>query len=121
MNGIIDTEEDARVLRERGIILNRLKSDGDVAKLWNGMSRSVRLTKVPFLDKAIEDVNKYYNGRWKVKMGNLMKQYVFGSWRFLTVLAAIMLLLLMSLQAICSVYSCARLFHLNSNSTSTNR
>nr|GMD38796.1 putative UPF0481 protein At3g02645 [Ipomoea batatas] len=121
MNGIIDTEEDARVLRERGIILNRLKSDGDVAKLWNGMSRSVRLTKVPFLDKAIEDVNKYYNGRWKVKMGNLMKQYVFGSWRFLTVLAAIMLLLLMSLQAICSVYSCARLFHLNSNSTSTGR
>nr|GLL35230.1 putative UPF0481 protein At3g02645 [Ipomoea trifida] len=121
MNGIIDTEEDARVLRERGIILNRLKSDGDVAKLWNGMSRSVRLTKVPFLDKAIEDVNKYYNGRWKVKMGNLMKQYVFGSWRFRTVLAAIMLLLLMSLQAICSVYSCARLFHLNSNSTSTGR
>ncbi|XP_019167247.1 PREDICTED: putative UPF0481 protein At3g02645 [Ipomoea nil] len=121
MNGIIDTEEDARVLRERGIILNRLKSDGDVAKLWNGMSRSVRLTKVPFLDKAIEDVNKYYNGRWKVKMGNLMKEYVFESWRFLTLLAAIMLLLLMSLQAICSVYSCARLFHLNTNSTSTSR
>ncbi|KAL0463953.1 UNVERIFIED_CONTAM: hypothetical protein Slati_0282900 [Sesamum latifolium] len=47
MNGIIDTEEDAKFLRERGIIKNRLKSDEEVANLWNGMSKSIRLTKVP--------------------------------------------------------------------------
>ncbi|KAM7471652.1 hypothetical protein LguiA_009835 [Lonicera macranthoides] len=73
MNGIIDTEEDAKFLRERGIILNRLKSDEEVANLWNGMSKSVKLTKVPFLDKVIEDVNKYHSGRWKVKVRNFMK------------------------------------------------
>ncbi|KAA8540525.1 hypothetical protein F0562_024556 [Nyssa sinensis] len=60
MNGIIDTEDDAKLLRERGIILNHLKSDKDVADLWNGMSKSVRLTKVPFLDKVIEDVNRRF-------------------------------------------------------------
>ncbi|XP_062163755.1 putative UPF0481 protein At3g02645 [Alnus glutinosa] len=54
MNGIIDTEEDVRILREAGIILNRLKSDKEVATLWNGMTKSVRVTKVPVLDKAIE-------------------------------------------------------------------
>ncbi|XP_057514479.1 putative UPF0481 protein At3g02645 [Actinidia eriantha] len=114
MNGIIDTEEDAKLLRERGIIFNRLKSDEEVADLWNGMSKSVRLTKVPFLDKVIEDVNKYYNSRWKIKIGNFMKLYVFGSWQFLALLAAILLLLLMTLQAFFSMYRCARMFHIRS-------
>ncbi|XP_059639276.1 putative UPF0481 protein At3g02645 [Cornus florida] len=108
MNGIIDDEEDAKLLRERGIVLNHLKSDGEVANLWNGMSKSIRLTKVPSFDKVIEDVNKYYNGRWKVRAGKFMKRYVFGSWQCLTFLATILLLLLTALQAFCSVHSCAR-------------
>ncbi|KAJ4951542.1 hypothetical protein NE237_028374 [Protea cynaroides] len=110
MNDIIDTEQDVELLRTRGIVLNHLRSDQEVADLWNGMNKSVRLTKVPFLDKVIEDVNKYYNGRWNVKTKKFLKVYVFSSWRFLTFLAAILLLLLMSLQAFCSVYSCGRSF-----------
>ncbi|KAH7855222.1 hypothetical protein Vadar_022564 [Vaccinium darrowii] len=113
MNGIIDTDEDAKLLREKGIILNHLKSDEEVANLWNGMSKSVRLTKVPFLDKVIEDVNKYYDGRWKIKVVKLTKLYVFGSWKFLTLLAAVMLLFLMTLQAFWSLYSCTRIFRIN--------
>ncbi|KAG6665423.1 hypothetical protein CIPAW_02G159900 [Carya illinoinensis] len=70
MNEILDTEEDVKALRERGILLNCLKSDAEVANLWNGMSKSIRLTKVPFLDTVIEDVNKHYSGRWSVKVGN---------------------------------------------------
>ncbi|KAK6263735.1 hypothetical protein SCA6_019169 [Theobroma cacao] len=60
MNGIIDTEEDVKLLRESGVVLNHLKSDEEAADLWNGMSKSIRLTKVPFLDKAIEDVNRNF-------------------------------------------------------------
>ncbi|KAI3759612.1 hypothetical protein L6452_07546 [Arctium lappa] len=111
MNGIIDTEEDAKLLREKGIVLSHLKSDKEVADLWNGMSKSVKLTKVAKMDKVIEDVNKRYGDTWRVKMGNFMKTYVFGSWRFLTLLAALFMLLLTGLQAFCSVYSCARVFH----------
>ncbi|XP_068345635.1 putative UPF0481 protein At3g02645 [Pyrus communis] len=117
MNGIIDTEEDAKLLREKGIILNRLKSDEEVANLFNGMSKSIRLTKVPFLDQAIEDLNKYYNGRWKVKMAKIFKVYVVGCWPILALLAAVFLLLLMALQAFCSVYSCGRIFHINTTTT----
>ncbi|KAK7294049.1 hypothetical protein RJT34_16932 [Clitoria ternatea] len=110
MNGIIDSEEDAKILREKGIILNHLKSDKEVANLWNGMSKSLRLSRVALLDKVIEDVNKYHNGRMKVKMWKFMKVYVFSSWQVLTFLAAIFLLLLMALQAFCSVYTCSRFF-----------
>jgi len=117
MNGIIDSEEDAKILREKGIILNHLKSDKEVANLWNGMSKSLRLSRVPELDKVIEDVNKYHNGRMKVKLWKFMKAYVFSSWQFLTFLGAICLLLLMALQAFCSVYTCNRLVRSAINSS----
>ncbi|KAL0319101.1 UNVERIFIED_CONTAM: hypothetical protein Sangu_2066300 [Sesamum angustifolium] len=112
MNGIIDTDLDARFLCRRGIIINHLKSEKEVAELWNGMSKSIRLTKVPPLDDLIGEVNKYYKARWKVKLGRFMKKYVFASWRILTFLATILLLMLMSLQAFCQVYNCSRLFRI---------
>lgn len=108
MNGIIDDEDDAKILRENGIILNHLKSDQDVANLWNGMSKSIRLTKVPFLDRVIEDVNSYYDGRWRVRIGKLVKRYDFGSWQSMTFLVALLLLFFVSLQAICSIFGCTR-------------
>lgn len=112
MNGIIDTEMDVKILCQRGIIINRLKSEKEVAELWNGMSKSVRLTKVPSLDKLIADVNRYYNSRWKVRFENLFKKYVLGSWRILAFLATVLLLLLMGLQAFCQVYNCSRIVHI---------
>lgn len=110
MNGIIDSENDAKILREKGIILNHLKSDKEVANMWNGMSKSLRLSRVPFLDKTIEDVNKSYNNTMKIKIWKFMKSYVFGSWQFLTFLATIFLLFMTALQAFCSVYTCHRFF-----------
>ncbi|XAR53707.1 hypothetical protein NMG60_11022360 [Bertholletia excelsa] len=107
MNGIIDVEEDAKLLREKGIMLNHLKSDEEAANLWNGMTRSVRLTKVPFIDEVIEDVNRYYNGIWKIKLMNFMESHMSASRQFLTFLVAILLLLLLSLQAYCSLFGCA--------------
>lgn len=107
MCGIIDTEEDVKILRDAGIVVNRLKSDGEAAEVWNGMSRSVRLNKVGFLDKAIRDVNKYYGSRWRVKCRVLMRRYIFDSWQILTFLAAGLLLFMSCVQAFCSVYSCS--------------
>ncbi|KAI3727167.1 hypothetical protein L1987_66977 [Smallanthus sonchifolius] len=108
MNGIVDTEEDAEFLRKRGIVVNHLKSDKEVADLWNGMSKSVKLTKVEKMDKVIEDVNNMYGKTWRVKLSKFMKTYVFASWQILTLLAALCLLFLTTVQAFCSVYSCAR-------------
>ncbi|WVZ04932.1 hypothetical protein V8G54_018278 [Vigna mungo] len=108
MNGIIDCEEDAKILREKGVILNHLKSDEEVATLWNGMTKSIKLTRVSFLDKVIEDVNQHYNGKMCIKVLKFMKLYVFASWQFLIFLAAIFLLFLMSLQVFCTFYKCNR-------------
>ncbi|KAM7254318.1 hypothetical protein ACFE04_032000 [Oxalis oulophora] len=110
MNGIMDTEEDVQLLRKKGIILNHLKSDKEVVDMFDVMNNGIKMTKVPFLDKTIEDVNKFYDGRWRVKIERCAKRYIYSSWQILIVLACIMLLLLMTLQSFCSVYRCSRFF-----------
>ncbi|GLJ35834.1 hypothetical protein SUGI_0719420 [Cryptomeria japonica] len=106
MNGIIDKEEDVRLLRKSGIIYNHLADDEKVARLWNGLGRCVKLTKVKHLDQVIADVNKHYHKRWPVAVKKNISKYIFGSWKLLTVVAAGILLLLTCLEAFCSVYEC---------------
>uniref|UniRef100_M8BUI1 Uncharacterized protein n=1 Tax=Aegilops tauschii TaxID=37682 RepID=M8BUI1_AEGTA len=110
MNGIIDTPKDVKILRECGIIFNTMKSDKEAADMWNGMCRAVRPSKVPLLDGVIRDVNAHRNRRVAVKARRFLKRYVFRSWRLLTLLAAVVLLLMTALQTFCTVYDCKRWF-----------
>ncbi|GLJ35898.1 hypothetical protein SUGI_0720320 [Cryptomeria japonica] len=107
-NGIIDTDEDVRLLRESGIIYNHLESDRKVASLWNGMGKCVKLSKVKYLDKAIADLNRYYKRTWSVAVVEYVRKYIFGSWPYLSLLAALVLLLLTCFQVFCSIYNCKR-------------
>lgn len=108
MNGIIDTVEDVKILRKSGIILNHMKSDREVVHLWSGMCRSVRLTRVPKIDRVINDVRSFNNTKLTVKTNKLLRRYVFKSWKILTVLATLFLLLMTGVQTFCSVYTCSK-------------
>lgn len=108
MSGILDTKEDVKILRDSGIVLNRLKSDEEAANLWHGITKFMKLTKVPILDNAIEEANSYYSNNWKVRMSTSFKKYVYSSWPILTFLAANLLILLSALEAFCSVYGCSK-------------
>ncbi|XP_021762661.1 putative UPF0481 protein At3g02645 [Chenopodium quinoa] len=103
MNGIIDTKDDVRLLREKGIILNYLRSDEEVANLWNGMSKSLRLTRVSFLDEVIDNVNRYYEGNWKVLLSRFMNACLINSWQFLVFIVAALILSLLILQVLGSL------------------
>ncbi|CAN6289026.1 unnamed protein product [Urochloa humidicola] len=106
MNGIVDTEEDARLLRESGVVLNHLKSDREVADLWNGMTRSVRLTRVPPLDKVIDELNRHHEGCWKVRVRAFVRARVLGSRELLACVAVVLLVLFVGLQAFCVLRGC---------------
>ncbi|CAN6889155.1 unnamed protein product [Brassica oleracea] len=113
INGIIDSDEDVRLLREQGVLVSRLKSDQEAAEMWNGMNKSVvRLTKVGFLDKTIEEVNRYYTGRWKVKIGKFVEVYVYGSSKIFAFLGAVLLFVLVSFQVLSLLFSLLRLIGL---------
>uniref|UniRef100_A0A803NEW0 Uncharacterized protein n=1 Tax=Chenopodium quinoa TaxID=63459 RepID=A0A803NEW0_CHEQI len=109
MNGIIDTKDDVRLLREKGIILNYLRSDEEVANLWNGMSKSLRLTRVSFLDEVIDNVNRYYEGNWKVLLSRFMNACLINSWQFLVFIVAALILSLLILQVLGSLLYNARM------------
>jgi len=111
MNGMIDSAEDVRLLRESGIISNHLQSDEEVASLWNSMGKCVPLTKVAYLDKVIEDINTHYNRKWNVAVLEFVKKHIFGSWKFLSLVAAVILLVVTCMQAFCSVYNCKNWFN----------
>ncbi|KAI3496008.1 hypothetical protein L1887_38358 [Cichorium endivia] len=101
MSAIIDTKEDAGLLRGAGIIKGNL-TDLQVAVLFNGMNKS----STEIYDDTVARTNAYYSQRWKVKVHRFVKKYVYESWRFLTAVSMFVLLLLMILQSVCSIYEC---------------
>ena len=106
MNCMIEKIEDVKLLRERGIICNHLQSDGDVSSLWNSLGKCVRLTNVGYLDKTIEDLNRYHSRKWKVVVVKFVNHYIFRLWKFLTLIAAAIILIVACFEAYCSVYNC---------------
>ncbi|XP_062195015.1 putative UPF0481 protein At3g02645 [Phragmites australis] len=110
MNGIIDTPKDVKILRQSGVVVNHLKSDKEAADMWNGMCRATRLSKVPRLDVVIREVNAHRSRRAAARAQKLLKKYVFRSWKILTLLAAVVLLLMTAMQTFCSVYPCRSWF-----------
>ncbi|KAK3024226.1 hypothetical protein RJ639_044695 [Escallonia herrerae] len=105
MSGILDTAEDARLLVENKIIQGELSND-NIAQLFNGMNKTSGKAR----NRTIEEVNAYFNSRPRVQAYNFIKQRVYASWRALTLISTIVLVLLLILQSFCQVYGCPRLF-----------
>ncbi|XAR62510.1 hypothetical protein NMG60_11017291 [Bertholletia excelsa] len=118
MSGIIDTAEDAKLLRDKKIIRNFLKSDADVADLFNSIGKSVQLTKVPHIDKAIQEVNKYYYSTTRVRLYQCTSKCVNGSCK---ILVAVLIVLMMALQSYCSAHDCSRSSNMDKQQIGGNR
>ncbi|KAA8535242.1 hypothetical protein F0562_030245 [Nyssa sinensis] len=90
MSGIIDDAEDARLLREAGIIEGSLTNE-EIASLFN---RIDKVTKKPSekteLEKIVDKTNEYFDSRPRVKLSNFMKKYFASSMTVLVFGEAIM-------------------------------
>lgn len=106
MNGVVDTAKDVKILRQSGVVVNRMKSNREAAAMWNGMCRAARLSRVPRLDRVIRAVNAHRNRTASVRAGKMLRKYVFRSWKVLTLLASVLLLLMTALETFCSAYPC---------------
>ncbi|KAK3024222.1 hypothetical protein RJ639_044691 [Escallonia herrerae] len=105
MCGIVDTAEDAQLLREKGIIKGDLNNQ-EIADLFNGMNRMSAKAR----NKTVDEINEYYNERPMVKGYTFIKKRIFASWRILTLSSTILLLLLFILNSFCEVYGCSQFF-----------
>ncbi|KAI3701526.1 hypothetical protein L6452_26682 [Arctium lappa] len=107
MSGIIDHEEDARLLRVKGIIEGNM-TNKEIADLFNGMNKSnVHATS----NETVEQLNEYYNSRPAIKAWKFTKNRMRGSRKVLTIVFTILACLLMIVYSFCEVYGCPKLFN----------
>ncbi|KAL8492901.1 hypothetical protein ACS0TY_024192 [Phlomoides rotata] len=112
MCGIIDCANDVKMLKKEKIIETKL-GDEEIARVFNGISKSTRKSETKYksnVEKAIDDVNKRYNNLASVKVKAFFEKYVYGLFKVLGVLISIVVLILLVLQAFCSVFGCTRWF-----------
>jgi len=111
MKGIVDTVEDVKLLVKAGIIgSSSTLSVEETEELFNGMNKSIAPTKTQKLDETITKVNKYYDYKRKSNFFRVSIDYVYRSWKQLTLLATFFLLAMTAIETVCSAYDCKGYF-----------
>uniref|UniRef100_A0A2N9FZF4 Uncharacterized protein n=1 Tax=Fagus sylvatica TaxID=28930 RepID=A0A2N9FZF4_FAGSY len=100
MNGIIETEEDVKVLKYHGILQIESMKDDEVVKIFSGMSKSKRLANPPNIEKAIEEANKYYNGQLDVMICKFIKNCLSPLWSIIRKIWVVFLLIILAFRGI---------------------
>ncbi|XP_030540072.1 UPF0481 protein At3g47200-like [Rhodamnia argentea] len=104
MDCLINSSKDVKLLRRRGIIVNYLGDDEGVAQMFNEIGHGVTLTNFYYVEIS-RNVNEYCNKKRNLWMAKLRREYLHSPWAFLSVLAAIVLLLLTATQTAFAVLS----------------
>ncbi|KAI0522774.1 hypothetical protein KFK09_005159 [Dendrobium nobile] len=103
MDNIIDSAKDVSLLHSKGIIQNALGSDKAVANLFNSLSKDVTLDPDSSLEAVQKRVNAYCQKSWNMWRANLIHTYFRSPWAFLSLAAAIFLLVLSVVQTVYGV------------------
>ncbi|XP_030540073.1 UPF0481 protein At3g47200-like [Rhodamnia argentea] len=104
MDCLIHSSKDVKLLRCQGIFGNYLGDDEVVAQMFNKMGHGVTLTDF-YYNEISRNVNEYCNKKRNLWMVKLKREYLHSPWAFLSVLAAIVLLLLTAAQTAFAVLS----------------
>ncbi|KAL0382929.1 UNVERIFIED_CONTAM: hypothetical protein Scaly_0580200 [Sesamum calycinum] len=110
MCGIIDSSKDVEILRNEGIIESELP-DEEIARIFNGIDKSTKKNdNKSSIEEAVDNVNSRYGNLLSIKVKRFLKKYGYALLKILGVLITITVLLLLTLQAFCSVFGCGRWF-----------
>ncbi|KAL3736102.1 hypothetical protein ACJRO7_025106 [Eucalyptus globulus] len=109
LDRLINSSDDIRILHEQGIINHALGSTDNVATLLNKLCREMVYDNDQcYLSNEMNEANKhcetYYSSKYLRWWGNLIRDYFSSPWTFLSLLAAIVLLILTVIQTFYTVY-----------------
>lgn len=104
MDRLVDTSSDVELLAKKRIIQNDLGGYEDVTDLFNNICKQVVVREFYFT-QLCEQVDAYYNKSWHGYRASLKQDYFKNPWAIISFIAAIVLLLLTTLQTIYSVLS----------------
>ncbi|CAH1449153.1 unnamed protein product [Lactuca virosa] len=96
MCGIVDSDKDVKILREKNIILGDME-DGEIANFFNNITKSSGRTDgiKSKLTMTIESINHYYGNVPRVKVYETLKKVFNASWKIALIAFAILGLLVM--------------------------
>uniref|UniRef100_A0A0E0MME0 Uncharacterized protein n=1 Tax=Oryza punctata TaxID=4537 RepID=A0A0E0MME0_ORYPU len=103
MDNMIDSPRDVALLAARRIVHNTLGSDKAVARMFSGLSRDVVLEPQSALDDVHREVNAYCRRRWHRWRANLVHTYFRSPWSFMSLAAAVFLLVMTVMQTVYTV------------------
>ncbi|WVZ51356.1 hypothetical protein U9M48_002508 [Paspalum notatum var. saurae] len=105
MDNIIDSAKDVALLSTSGIIQNAVGSDKAVAELFNSISKDVVIEPDSALDAVQRQVNAYCRKPWNKWRANLIHTYFRSPWAFMSLAAAVFLLVMTVMQTVYTVLS----------------
>uniref|UniRef100_M1BEX5 Uncharacterized protein n=2 Tax=Solanum tuberosum TaxID=4113 RepID=M1BEX5_SOLTU len=103
MDHLIDSEKDVNLLRQKEIIKNWIGEDKEVASLFNKIGNGVTVYSDFYYGEEFKKAVEHCDKTWNKMKTNLMRNYFSSPWAGASTVAAIILLLLTTLQTILAV------------------
>ncbi|KAF3447146.1 hypothetical protein FNV43_RR12326 [Rhamnella rubrinervis] len=106
MDRLVNTSKDVDLLVKFGIVENRLGDNSEGSNLINKLADGVIMDSEDFyFATTFEQLDAYCRTSWHKWKANLKQNYFNTPWATVSVIAAILLILLTIIQAVCSVLS----------------
>ncbi|GKA83119.1 UPF0481 protein-like protein [Tanacetum coccineum] len=102
LDSLIDHPKDVKTLRKAGVLDNSLRSDEEVAKLFNEIGKDLVPNSLAYLE-AKNKIQRHYESWRNTLFSQLKHEYVKSPWAFLALLGALVALVLSGVQAYFSV------------------
>ena len=105
LDRLINTAEDVGILRRNGILENMMGSDSEVARMFNGLCKTVVInSKKNYYNKLFKDVMEYVEAPHHKWRADLVHTYFPNPWSILSLMAALVLLVFAVTQTIFTIY-----------------
>ncbi|KAI0497647.1 hypothetical protein KFK09_020880 [Dendrobium nobile] len=105
MDNLINSDVDVGFLHDKEIIEHWLGNDGEVADMFNRLCKEVVFDRYDcYLSEVSEQVNHYYKNKYNNLRASFCHKYFSNPWAFISMIAAVVLLLLTVAQTVYSVY-----------------
>ncbi|XP_015071395.1 putative UPF0481 protein At3g02645 isoform X2 [Solanum pennellii] len=100
MDHLIDSDKDVNLLRQKGIIKRRMGENKDVSSLFNKIGNGVTMYSTFYYDNECLKASQHCQKRFNRLMANLLRNYFSSPWVGASTVAAIILLILTTIQTI---------------------
>lgn len=105
MRNLVSTPKDVALLVDCGILECRDTECEPSREFFKLAAQALSHTRSYYYSKLCKDLNKYHRSSWKKWKAELRQKYFNTPWTSMSVIAAVVLLILTTIQTVCSIIS----------------